>query len=97
MNVRDAVVIAKNWVKEMLSDEGVSNIGLEEVQHDPNQGVWYITIGFSRPWNSPRQNALSALVDQSPLKRAYRVIAVREPSGEVISMKKRDDREDDAA
>jgi hypothetical protein len=94
MNVRDAVAAAKNWVKEMLSDEGVSNIGLEEVQHDDGQGVWYITVGFSRPWNTPKPSALSALTDQPPLKRAYRVIAVREPNGEVISMKKR---EDDAA
>ena len=93
MNVRDAVVVAKNWVKDMLSDEGVSDIGLEEVQHDEAQGIWYVTVGFSRPWNSPRQNALSALVD-APRKRAYRVIAVRDPNGEVLSMKRR---EDDAA
>jgi hypothetical protein len=94
MNVRDAVVIAKNWVRDMLSDEGVSNIGLEEVQHDEAQGIWYITVGFSRPWNSPRTNALSTLIETPPLKRAYRVIAVRDPNGEVLSMKRR---EDDAA
>jgi len=90
MNVREAVVIAKSWVKDILADENVSNIGLEEVNHDDDNGIWYITIGFSRPWNSQRTNALSAFIDESALKRAYRVIAVREPNGEVISMKRRE-------
>lgn len=90
MMVKEAVIIAKDWVKDMLSDENVTNIGLEEVDRDEDEGVWNITIGFSRPWNSPRPNALSALTDQPALKRAYRVITVREPDGDVISMRKRD-------
>jgi hypothetical protein len=90
MNVKEAVIIAKDWVKDILADENVSNIGLEEVDHDDDEGVWNITIGFSRPWNSPRTNALSPFTDQPTLKRAYRIISVREPNGEVISMKKRE-------
>jgi hypothetical protein len=90
MEVREAVSIAKNWVKEILADENVSNVGLEEIEHDERQGVWHVTIGFSRPWNASRNSALSAIVEAASQKRAYRVITVREPNGEVLSMKRRE-------
>ena len=88
-DVRTAVEIAKSWVRSVLMDENVSNIGLEEVEFDEQAGVWKITLGFSRPWNSPRTNALSAFTDTG-LKRAYRIISVSDNTREVLSMKKRE-------
>ena len=94
MDVKDAVTIAKNWVHEILADEDVQNVGLEEVEYDSNEGVWDVTIGFSRRWNSPKDNQLSGLaaalaVTQPALKRAYRVVSVSDSDGKVISMKRR--------
>lgn len=89
MDVRDAVIKAKDWVRDILADENVSNIGLEEIERDEAEKVWHVTIGFSRSWNGPR-NALSTLADAFPSKRAYRVITVSEPDGEIISMKLRE-------
>jgi hypothetical protein len=87
--VKTVVEVAKNWVRDVLSDENVSNIGLEEVEFDEENLAWKITIGFSRPWNSPRTNALSAFTDAGQ-KRAYRVITVSDRSRKVLSMKKRE-------
>jgi len=88
--VKAAVEIAKNWVRDVLSDENVSNIGLEEVEFDEEKRVWKITLGFSRPWNSPRTNALSAFTTDPGQKRAYRVVSVSDNTREVLSMKKRE-------
>jgi hypothetical protein len=75
MNVKEAVKAAKRWILDVMDDEQPTNLGLEEVEFDEAQGIWKITLGFSRPWNSSR-NALSALAGETK-KRAYRTIIVR--------------------
>jgi hypothetical protein len=84
MDVKDAVVAAKGWVLDVMQDEQPSNLGLEEVEFDDMQGIWKITLGFSRPWNSSR-NALQALAGESQ-KRAYRTILVSDHDGSVKGM-----------
>lgn len=88
MDVKIAVGNAKQWLADVLKEEGVANIGLEEVEFDEENDVWLITLGFSRPWNSVK-NAFTAISGEPASRRAYRVIAVKEPNGEVVSMKRR--------
>jgi hypothetical protein len=90
MDVKAAIKNAKQWVADVLADEKVSNIGLEEVEFDEEEKEWRITIGFSRPWDVFSRNALTAITGQTGEKRDYRVLTVKEPNGEVISMKKRE-------
>lgn len=90
MDAKEAVRIAKLYLLDLLSDEQPVNIGLEELEHDEGRGVWLVTLGFSRPWNSAR-NALTALTGEAAPKRSYRVLAVREDDGEVLSMRRRSD------
>jgi len=52
-----------------------------------------ITLGFSRPWNSVR-NAFTAISGEPAPRRAYRVIAVKEPNGEIVSMTRRREADD---
>jgi hypothetical protein len=85
MDVKEAVKIAKDWVIDVMKDEQPTNLGLEEVEFDDKQGVWNITLGFSRPWNSNR-NALSALTGEALQKRAYRTVVVTDSNGEVKGM-----------
>jgi hypothetical protein len=85
MDVKKAVTIAKTWLLDVLSEEGITNVGLEEVEFDEDKGEWLITIGFSRPWNTTR-NAFTAISGEPATRRAYRVITVREPNGTVTSM-----------
>jgi hypothetical protein len=93
MDVKTAVGTAKQWLANVLTDEGISNVGLEEVEFDEQRGVWLITLGFSRPWNTVK-NAFTAISGEPAARRAYRVIAVKEPDGEVVSMKRRQDADD---
>lgn len=54
MEIKDAIVIAKDYVNQVLADEQVTNLGVEETEHDSGSGRWSVTLGFSRPWNTPR-------------------------------------------
>jgi hypothetical protein len=87
MDVREAVLIAKKWVEDVLGEEGVHNIGLEEVNYDEMSGTWAITIGFSRPWNSTR-TAFTSISGEPAAKRTYRIITIKEPNGIVTSMRR---------
>jgi hypothetical protein len=67
----------------------VTALTLEEVEHDRSTGAWIVTIGFSRPWSSPRtivQEALENMAAVTHLKRAHKVVTMSE-DGTVISMK----------
>jgi hypothetical protein len=85
MNVRQAVAAAKDWVLDVMQDEKPINLGLEEVEFDDSSGVWKITLGFSRPWNSTK-SALSTLTGDVAFRRAYRTILVNDSDGNVQGM-----------
>ena len=89
MDVREAVKQAKQYVANLFQEEGVQNLGLEEVEHDDSAGAWDVTVGFSRPWTneSPMRTALQI---PSPLKRAYKVVRIRDEDGKILSVKIRD-------
>jgi hypothetical protein len=89
VDVKTAVANAKQWLVNVMQEEGIANVGLEEVEFDEERGLWLITLGFSRPWNSVK-NAFTAISGDPAASRAYRVIAVKEPDGEVVSMKRRE-------
>jgi hypothetical protein len=89
MDVKEAVVAAKQYISEIYADEHVTNLGLEEVEHLPGEGHWMVTLGFSRPWNTPRtraQEILENLGAFSPLRRTFKVITIG-GDGSIISMK----------
>jgi hypothetical protein len=95
MDVKQAVKIAKDWVTSVLGDEGVINLGLEEVNFDEEKHSWLITIGFSRPWNSIR-NAFTTISGESAPGRTYRIITVSDTNGDVKSMLKPNSEETNA-
>ncbi len=91
MDVKQAIATAKQYVGEVYSDEGVTNLGLEETEFDPGRAEWHITLAFSRPWNTPRtraQEVLEQLGAVSTLKRSYKLLVIRD-DGTVLSMKDR--------
>ena len=89
MDVKEAVSAAKRYLNDLMADEGLVNLGLEEIEHNDASGVWYVTVGFSRPWNNVR-NALTALAGNVAAERSYRVVALRDADGQVLSVKRRD-------
>ncbi|HWF11909.1 MAG TPA: hypothetical protein VG297_25750 [Bryobacteraceae bacterium] len=92
MEVKEAIQHAKAFATDILGGEGITNLGLEEVERDETAEVWRVTLGFSRPWNSVR-NTLTALTGEAAPRRAYRVFLVTD-DGQVVSMKRRTGTED---
>ena len=81
MNVKQAVAIAKEHIKELFGEEEILNLGLEEVELD-DDGFWHITIGFSRPWN---RNVGATLSGEN--SRSYKIVLLRNHDGHVLSVK----------
>lgn len=91
MEDKEAIQIAKAYVEDRLADESVTNVGLEEVSFQRADNTWEITVGFSRPWNTPKsraQEVLESLGGISSMKRSLKVIKVSS-DGKVVSMKDR--------
>lgn len=99
MNVKEAVTTAKEFAATLFADEGLSNMGLEEVEYDETNSMWSITLGFNRAWNKsdyPKSalNSIMEIQGGSPT-RLYKVVRIRESGekredGAVISVKNRE-------
>ena len=87
MDVKQAVKIAKTHVTDLFADEGIVNVGLEEVEFNDAQLRWRVTIGFSRPWD--HKNPLTAALGDRPAGRSYKVIHIHDTDGSVESLKDR--------
>ena len=48
MDVKEAVRTAITHVADVYSEEGISHIGLEEVEYDEINSQWNVTVGFAR-------------------------------------------------
>jgi hypothetical protein len=88
MNAKHVANIAKNYIIEIYSDEKVANVGLEEIDYNDSEGIWYVTIGFSRPWDEPN-NILAAMATQGA-KRSFKILRISDGTGDVLSIKNRD-------
>jgi hypothetical protein len=91
MDMKEAIASAKRYVQELYADEGISNLGLEEIELSPGGDGWQVTVAFSRPWNTPRtraQELLENLGAAPGLRRSYKVVTLG-PSGGLISIKDR--------
>ncbi len=89
MNVKDAVTCAKQHIIELFAGENPTNVGLEEVEFDDQENIWLVTIGFSRPWDEPR-NALAALAVSALPRRTYKIVRISNETGNVLSVKNRE-------
>lgn len=88
MQVREAVDIAKQYVRELFGDEKITNLGLEEVVSEDAGKFWLVTIGFSRPWDVPSDLG-GLLIQRDPTRRSYKVVRISEVDGKVISVQER--------
>ncbi len=84
LDSKEAVKLAKEWLANQMSEEGIADIGLEEVRW--NNGDWEITLGFSRRWDSFPMVAIGL----NPKPRTYKVITVSDAEKKVSSMRIRE-------
>lgn len=89
MQVKEAISVAKQYLKEVFADEKIDGLGLEEVEFDDKSSVWSVTIGFSRPWEEagPFGTKLAAL---APRRRDCKVVRISDGNKKVISVKNRE-------
>jgi len=87
MDVNEAVVRSKQYIQQIFGGEGISNIGLEEVEFDDARGTWLVTVGFSRPWDQP--HSLTAILGEQ-LRRSYKIVTIKDDNGDVLSVKNRE-------
>lgn len=83
MDVKEAVKTAKQYIDKMFADEGIKNVGLEEVVFDDNEHSWKITIGFSRTWDEGIAAAMKAAGGNG---RSYKIVCIDDNSGRVVSL-----------
>ena len=91
MELTEAIQQTKKYVSELFAGEEISNLGFEEFNYHKKQGIWEITIGFSRPWNSPRSRAqelLNKIGSIPSLKRSFKIVTLSK-DGELISIRDR--------
>ncbi len=86
MQVKDVANIAIKHVQDLFEHEQITNLGLEEIEFDYSTCEWYVTVGFSRPWDYPQN--LAALAGQP--KRSYKIVTANDNTGEVIAIKNRE-------
>ena len=89
MDALEAIATAKKYLSEVFREEQITAVTLEETEYLGDR--WIVTLGFSRPWNTPRtraQEVLENLGAASPLRRSQKTITVMD-DGTVISMKDR--------
>ena len=86
MDVKEAVKIAKGYVLDVFSEEGIFNLGLEEVESFGD--TWQVTLGFSRPWNTVR-STMNIITGEAAPRRSYKIVSISE-EGRILSVKQRE-------
>lgn len=83
MNAAEAIRAAKQHIAEIFEDEGIAEVGLEEVDFEHDDGVWNITIGFRRPW---QHLAKPGAFGVSPPVRTYKVVKMRDADASLVAI-----------
>ncbi len=87
MDVKEAAKLAKDYVADLFAEEGIGNLGLEEIELVADGHYWVVTVGFSRPWD---QGGLATItLGQRGLRRSFKVLRIDNQSRTVDSIKDR--------
>lgn len=84
VDIKKAVRLALDYVRELYSDERILDLGLEEVKSTDD--TWIVTVGFSRPWNRRKEIVDLPFVNAVDRLRDYRTVTIDAGSGAFKSM-----------
>lgn len=94
INVKEAVRIAVEYVRELYAPEQLDDLRLEEVELSDDGKHWFITLGFAAPelkrqqrQPEPPGGSVLSLLRPQTLEREYKVVKINARSGDVQSMK----------
>ena len=83
MDVQKAMDIAREYISYVYTGEDVSQVGLEEVLYDHEDGHWLITFGFVRPWDKKNTVAQNFGL-KTP--RSYKIVHIDNDNGKIIAL-----------
>ncbi len=90
MQIKEAVSLAKQYVRDVFAEEKIDSPGLEEIEFDDKTGIWSVTIGFSRPWDEKAGPFGAQLAAFGPRRRDYKVVKIVDSDKRMISVKNRE-------
>ena len=86
MDAKAAVDLAKRYIADLFAQEGVSNLGLEEVEFGDAREQWRVTVGFSRPWDHA---PIAVFTGRAPMNRSYKIVII-DKDGKVLAVRNRE-------
>jgi hypothetical protein len=85
LDVKEAVKIAIDFTKDILSSERINQITLEEVELDEGESFWYVTLGIGQ---LVRESPFAVFdLKGTKLVIKYKTLKIDRGTGKVISMK----------
>ena len=91
MELKHAITLAQEHVRERFAEEGVADIGLEGADFDDQAQEWHITIGFSHPKDEPRDDSAGPAASRVP-PRIFKVVRISDETDQILSVKDREAR-----
>ncbi len=87
MDVKEAALMAKDYLANVFAEEEITHIGLEEVDFDQESKTWKVTVGFFRPWDQPG-NAFETSLGGLPVqgRRSFKVVRIKDRDGHIQSI-----------
>ena len=85
MDVKEAINLARNYVKDVFAEEHITALGLEEIEFDESNATWRVTVGFTRPWDRPQTAFDFAMA--APFQRTYKLLTISDSTSRVLSVK----------
>ena len=97
MDVKEAIAVAKAYVQDIYAAaETISDLSLEEVQFDPANDQWLITVEFGRPVSNTLRTRIREVLEATgadvpvPRRRVQKVVAVSDATREAVGMRNRE-------
>jgi hypothetical protein len=84
IDVKDAVKIAMDFVKNIYTGEKFDRVTLEEVELSDDSPFWYVTLGLGQVIQT---DPFAVLSGGGKVSVKYKVFTIHRETGEVISMK----------
>lgn len=95
--MKEAVIQAKSYAKELYDDEDIQDLSLEEIDFDDTSDNWRVTLGYNTKRHSFEKNLNSPISEfinpfnlnqDSKIKtiREYKIFEINANNGNLIKM-----------
>lgn len=89
LDVKEATQVALSYFEDLYDENAFSNVLLEEVERDEEDGTpyWLITIGFTDENAKRKERSGLAAISPAAPPRRYKRFKIDAETGDVVSMK----------